>query len=117
MGKLKVKRKGYTAKRGKTKYRVKPTTFYIKDRGKKGRGRKILPELKKGELTKHGFHIRNSAASRRRALAKSVKEDGYKATLGRLIALQVLFKRTHPSYAKRLIADRKWLVKTYGKGV
>jgi len=37
MGKLRVHRKGYAAKRDKTTYRVEPTSFLIKDRGKPGR--------------------------------------------------------------------------------
>jgi len=37
MPKLRVRRKGYTATRDSTSYRVKPATFTIKDRGKPGR--------------------------------------------------------------------------------
>lgn len=47
------KRKGYTATRKGKKVkvspaRVKPSTFKIRDRGKAGRGPKVVPPLEKG---------------------------------------------------------------------
>jgi hypothetical protein len=84
------------------------------DVGARGRGPKVIPTLAEGELSKHGYSMSASSATRRRALAKSVREDGYKTTVGRMIALQVLFKRTRPSYSAKAIADRRWLVSRYG---
>lgn len=78
-------------------------------------GKKVIPELEEGELTKHGYRMNKSASARRRALAKSVKEDGYMTTVHRLIALQVFFKR-NKKLKNIAISDRKWLVKKYGKG-
>jgi hypothetical protein len=59
--KLTVKRKGFRVKpttfrrNGKLihrkGFRVKPTTFQIEDRGAPGRGKKVIPTLRKGELT------------------------------------------------------------------
>jgi len=46
-------RRGYTRKDGvrvKACY-VPPTTYYIKDRGAPGRGRKVLPELREDKMT------------------------------------------------------------------
>jgi len=88
--------------------------YFKKDVGAFGRGPKVIPPLEEGELTKHGFSINASASARRRALTKSVKEDSYRTTLSRIIALQVLFKRTNPTYSKRMESDRKWLVKRFG---
>jgi hypothetical protein len=79
-------------------------------------GKKVIPELEEGELTKHGYRILAPPGVRHRALALSVKEDGYKTTVSRLIALQVLFKRTNPRYARIVARDRRWLVSKYGKG-
>jgi len=87
------------------------------------RKRKVIPELERGELTKHlpkkhqGKRFFSLPAEvRRRALARSVKEDGYKTVVSRLIALQVLNKRKNPEVARKAAQDRKWLVKTFGKG-
>ena len=122
--KLRIRRKGYHRKgfiahRGRKTYRVKPayvppTTYYRKDVGTVGRGRKVIPPLEEGELKKHGYGFNKPASVRRRALVKSMKEDGYRTTIGRLIALQVLFKRTSPTKSKIAASDREWLVKKYG---
>ena len=122
MRKMKVIRKAYRVrkdvkpgpgKKMKT-IRVKKTIYWRKDVGAPGRGRKIIPSLEAGELTKHGYRFGASASRRHTALSKSVREDGYRTTLGRLIALQVFFKRVRPSYSKKAIADRKWLVAKFG---
>lgn len=52
-GKLLVKRKGYTTKKGA---RVRPTTFLIKDRGKPGRGPEVITIKREGFMT--GFATR-----------------------------------------------------------
>ena len=107
---------------------VKPATFRRKgklihrkgylyrreDVGVKGKGLKVIPPLKVGELTKHGFALYKPAKSRRQAIIESVKEDGYVSTKGRLWALVQLLKRTVPIYSKRAKSDFKWLVKNYG---
>jgi hypothetical protein len=97
--------------------RVHRKGYYKTDLGAPGRtplSRQVIPPLEEGELTKHGFSMSKSTTSRRKALAKSVKEDGYRTTLGRIIALQVFFKRTNPTYSRRMESDRKWLVKKFG---
>ena len=113
-------RKGFTAKRGKKKYRVKrtkvPSTKYkIKDIGAPGRGKKRVPPLKEGILKKLGYSIKKTPAARRKALAKDVKKRGYKRTKGSVWALVQLFKRTHKSFSAKARADFNWLVKKYGK--
>ena len=112
------RRKSFVAHRGRKKYRVKatkvPATVYkAVDRGKRGRGKKVIPTLKTGELSKHGYSFSKRASTRHRALVKSVKEDGYRTTISRLTALQVLFKRTNPKYSKIAKSDREWLRKNY----
>jgi len=109
---VRVKATTYTRK-GKTIHR-KGYTYTRKDVGKPGRGEKVIPPLEENELKKHGFSIKAKASVRRRALSKSVAEDGYRTTLGRVVALQVFFKNTKPEYSKRMEKDRKWLVKKYG---
>lgn len=120
--KLLVKKKGYTVRKDvkpgrgvkMKRVRVPATSFKIKDRGAPGRGKKVIPPLHEGELMKHGYHIASSARSRRIALGKSVKEDGYRTTMGRVIALRVLFKRTKKPAIPRLKSDIKWLKSEYG---
>ena len=118
--KLRIRRRGYIAERrvdGKVvRYRVKPTTYYRKDVGTPGRGKKVIPPLEEGELKKHGYSLSAPEEVRHRALVKSVEEDGYKTTVSRLIALQVLFKRTNPHYSRIAKKDREWLVEKFGKG-
>lgn len=82
--------------------------------GAPGKGKRVIPPLKAGELSKHGFALSKKAKSRRRAILKSVKEDGYITTKGRLWALVQLMKRTTPVYSKRARGDFNWLVKNYG---
>ncbi len=94
---------------------VRPATYKIEDVGALGRGKKIIPPMEEGELGKHGFKITASTTVRRRALSASVREDGYRTVLGRILALEQFFKRTKPRYSKTLSQDRKWLVKTYGE--
>jgi hypothetical protein len=53
---LLVRRRGYTATRrldGRTiTYRVRPTVYYRRDIGALGRGRKVIPELEEGKMTR-----------------------------------------------------------------
>ncbi len=51
--KIRVHRKGYTRKDGT---RVKPTTFLIKDRGRKGHGPKLI-QVKKGAMTTYALRL------------------------------------------------------------
>ena len=123
--KLTVRRKGYkrkafTAKRGKKRYRVKaakvkPGVYKIRDLGAPGRGKKYIPRLKKGTLKEQGYSLSESTAARRKALAKDVRKRGYARTRGSLWALVQLFKRTKPSYSSKARTDFNWLVKKYRK--
>ncbi|AIF85264.1 hypothetical protein NTE_03235 [Candidatus Nitrososphaera evergladensis SR1] len=112
MAKLTIHRKGhtrkaYTAKRGgKTvkvgKSRVKPSTFKARDRGKKGRGPKIVPPLEEGALGGSGFFNRTND-EQERIVFERAKELGEKKVVGELRALQVFFKTTDPQKSKRAL--------------
>lgn len=100
-------RKPYTAKRGgKTvrvgKTRVKSTKFTIRDRGKKGRGPKVVPPLQKGALGGPGFFDRPKESQERVAIRRA-KKFGEKKVVGELRALQVFFKKTEPQKSKRAL--------------
>lgn len=127
MAMLRVSRKGYTRKSysrkpytrkdgtkvkgtnvGKSK--VQSTTFTIKDRGAKGRGKKVFPTLKRGTL---GVDFSKPASTRRRLLSKKAKMVGEKRVVGKLRAIQVLNKRTNPSVSKKALADSKYIAGSF----
>jgi hypothetical protein len=101
------KRKGYTAKRRGRKVRVsttrvKPSTFKIHDRGKAGRGPKVVPPLEEGALGGPGFFDR-SEDEQERIVFERAKEVGERKAIGELRALQVFFKTTDPEKSKRAL--------------
>lgn len=109
---IRVRRKGYRRKDGTW---VKGTTFLTKDRGKPGRGPKVVKISHEGALGGPGYTGR-SQVSRHRSLASSVRQDGYAATMRRLNALRVFGSRTMSPAAKRKIAaDMRWLKAHHGK--
>jgi len=94
MGKLRVQRKGFVKEsfmrknpQGGTtrvkKTRVSPSSFLIKDRGKPGRGKRVLPKLKKGTL---GVKFSSPIASRRRMLIAKARAIGEQRVGGKLLA-------------------------------
>ncbi len=112
MATLTVRRKGYkrkafTARRGGKKVRVgsskvKPSTFKIKDRGKPGRGPKVVPPLEKGAFGGPGFFNR-SKTEQKQIVFRRAKRLGERKVVGELRALQVFFKTTDPSKSKRVL--------------
>lgn len=96
-GRLLVKRKGFTTKTG---VRVKPTSFFIKDRGRRGRGPTIIPPLKPNGLGGKGFFSR-TREQRFQTAARLAKKEGEKRVVGRLRAIQVLTKRTSPATSRK----------------
>jgi hypothetical protein len=100
-------------------------TYMREDVGAPGRtpeSRRVIPPLQEGELSKHlpakyqgkpFFEVPTRA--RHNAYRKSVAEDGYDSTRGRLMALYVLNKRTNPEVARKARRDFNWVVKTFGK--
>ena len=112
MAKLTVRRKGhtrkaFTAKRGGKKVRVgkarvKPSTFTIRDRGKPGRGPKVVPPLKEGALGGPGFFNRRNA-EQKQIVFERAKKLGEKKVVGELRALHVFFKTTQPEKSRRAL--------------
>jgi len=101
------KRKGYTARRGGRKIKVsaskaKPSKFDIHDRGKPGRGRKVVPPLEEGALGGPGFFNR-SEDEQEQIVFNRAKENGERKVVGELRALQVFFKTTDPQKSSRAL--------------
>jgi hypothetical protein len=115
MAKLTIHRKGhtrkaFTTKRGdKTqkkvrvaKTQVKPSTFKTRDRGKPGRGPKVIPPLEKGGLGGAGFFDRSND-EQEEVVFDRAKEVGERKVVGELRALQVFFKATDPQKSRRAL--------------
>ena len=101
------KRKGYTATRRGKKVkvgpaRIKPSTFKVRDRGKAGRGPKVVPPLEEGALGGSGFFDRSEAEQQQIAFERA-REVGEKKAVGELRALQVFFKKTDPEKSRRAL--------------
>jgi hypothetical protein len=116
MSKLIVSRKGhvrraYTARRGGKRVRVgatrvEPSKFKISDRGKKGRGPKLVPSLERGALGGPGFFSR-PVKEQEKIVFNRAKRLGEKKVVGELRALQVFFKNTDPRKSKRALGLSK----------
>jgi hypothetical protein len=112
MAKLTIRRKGhtrkaFTTKRGGKKVkvakaRVKPSTLKISDRGKPGRGPKVVPPLKEGALGGPGFFDRSND-EQEQIVFNRAKEVGERKVVGELRALQVFFKTTDPQKSSRAL--------------
>jgi hypothetical protein len=112
MAKLTIRRKGharkaFTTKRGGKKVkvakaRVKPSIFKTSDRGKQGRGPKVVPPLEEGALGGQGFFDRSNDEQEQIVFYRA-KEMGEKKVVGELRALQVFFKRTDPQKSRQAL--------------
>ncbi len=113
MAKLTIRRKGhtrkaFTAKRGSgkkvkvTKARVRPSTFKISDRGKPGRGPKVVPPLEEGALGGPGFFNRPND-EQEQIVFNRAREVGERKVVGELRAVQVFLKNTDPQKSRRAL--------------
>ena len=112
MAKLTIRRKGhtrkaFTVKRGGKKVkvakaRVKPSTFKISDRGKPGRGRRVVPPLEEGALGGSGFFDRSNE-EQEQIVFNRAKEMSERKVVGELRALQVFFKTTDSQKSRRAL--------------
>ena len=91
-----VMREGYTKKSGT---KVKPEC--VKNKGLPGKvteEAKVLPKLKKGQLTKYGYHLHESSDKRFEALMKAMKVYGYASLIRHLVPLRSYFKEEPDKY-------------------
>lgn len=128
MARLRIDRKAYTRKRhrresfrrkGKRipatsvkRTKVPRTIFTIKDRGRPGRGPKILPRLRKGGL---GFPLKGRSQSEiNRNALRHARAVGEREAAGQLRAVQVLTKRTNPVISRKAKIAAKHVYKNIG---
>lgn len=121
MGKIIVHKKGYNVKphishtkKGKVihieGHHVLGSTFKIKDRGAKGRGKKVFPPLKKGSL---GVDFSTKAETRHRTESALAKKIGEKKVVGKLRAVQVYNKRTNKIVSRKAKADAHYIASSF----
>lgn len=106
MGYITVHRKGYTRSDGT---RVKATTYKMKDRGAKGKGKKVISVEHPGSLTALGYHLTDLAKTRRSALLKALKKVSYANLIRKLNAIKVWNKRTNKTLSEKVSRDMDWL--------
>lgn len=109
-------RRGYTARRRGTTYRVPGK--YITDRGAKGKwtsktGLRGIGPLRKGDLTSLGYRHTLRASQRHAAITRAVQKYGRNSTLRKLNAIAVYSKRTAPSRSKVYKTDVHYVQKKY----
>ncbi len=107
-------RKGYTKADGTRVAATKVPSTCITDRGRPGRGKKVVPKLKEGSLGGPGY-TEKSQAARRTILRDCIRKSGYRDCLGKLGYLLLVGGSTWPKQKLDVVkADKKWLTKTYG---
>lgn len=115
------KRKGYYRSDGTW---VRPTIVArsevgpscVKDKGKKGKGKKLPVVLKKDVLKKYGYANVNDMTelSRHRALSRAVKDLNNLSLYRRLVYISTLNKNTNPLVSKKIKDDANWIKEKYG---
>ena len=74
-------------------------------------------ELHRGALERHGWRENESAEERHRALERSVRADGYKTTVDRLVFLEnVADRRDNQALHATAHEDLEWLHHWEGEG-
>jgi hypothetical protein len=111
-----IRRRGYSAKRRGTTYRVKSSC--IKDRGAKGRWQTVrrmmgIGPLRKGDLTAFGYSHTKGTTARHEAIDKAVSRYGRNSTIRKLNAIAVYSKRTAPSRSRIYKRDMRYVQKKY----
>ena len=102
----------YIKKSSKKKVKVKPTC--IKDKGKPGKGPKIISIPKKdiGLLNKYGYILKNNYEERIKSLKKANKELSKLKVIRYINALRILHK-SNEKYYNKLNKDFRWLKENY----
>ena len=107
-------RKSYTKADGTRVPKTKVPSTCIIDRGRPGRGNKIVKDIKEGTLGGPGY-TEKSQAARRTILRDCVKKADYRDCLGKLQYLLLVGGSTWPKKKLKVVQDdKKWLMKTYG---
>jgi len=82
------------------------SSFKIKDRGTKGRGRNVIPKLRKGTL---GIKFSQSTSSLKRTLKRKAMQLGEKRVAGKLRAISLLNKRVNKPLSRKAGNLASWI--------
>ena len=95
---------------------VKVDSVCIKDKGKPGKGPKliIIPDKDIGLLKKYGYLLKDSYEKRIIALKKALMKENNLKILRHINALRTL-QKSNEKYYNKLDKDFKWLQKQYNK--
>ena len=109
-----ILKEGYTYIKKKTQKKVKISPICVTDKGKPGKGPKLIkiPEYDVGLLSKYGYSLSNNHENRIKTLKKAIKENSELKILRHINALRTLFKSNQKMYNK-LDKDLKWIQKDY----
>ena len=102
-------RKAYSYIRKASKTRVKAVPAY--DVGTAGQPKSRIGPLKKGMLTRYGYHPVEAMTNRHKALSKAItkgKEEP-RTVVRRLVAISTLTKGHLPRASRIYKADSKWI--------
>uniref|UniRef100_A0A6C0DAI7 Uncharacterized protein n=1 Tax=viral metagenome TaxID=1070528 RepID=A0A6C0DAI7_9ZZZZ len=105
-----IERIGYTKKNSK----IKPSC--IEDKGKPGKGPKLItiPHEDEGLLSKYGYSLKNSFEERIKSIKKAYKENSHLKILRHINALRTL-QKSNEKYYNKLDRDMKWIQEYYKK--
>ena len=106
----------YSYVKKSSKKPVKVNSTCIEDKGKSGKGPKLItiPTEDEGILGKYGYTLKDSHQNRIKALKKAFKENSHLKILRHLNAIRTLQKSNDKMYNK-LDKDMKWLQEYYKK--
>lgn len=89
----------------------------IKNRGLPGKGPRpgqvSIGNLKKGDLSKHGYGAKLPEKDRHEALIKAIQEYGTLSTYRKLDAVAKYSMRTAPEFSHIFAKDRDWIRRTF----
>jgi Family of unknown function (DUF5771) len=108
-----ISRRSYNYKRKSTGKRVKVRSSCVKSKGRRSRGlrvNRVLPSLKKGSLTKYGYHLSDSKDERHKALKKAFDAYGYSTLIKKLNAVR-LYNKSKPSVYNKYTQDMNYVHK------
>jgi hypothetical protein len=71
--------------------------------------------LKKGTLSKYGYHIHHSTKSRRQSLFNAISNSNPITIFKKVNILSIFNKYKNPIYSKRFRKDAKWILKSINK--
>ena len=107
-----ISRIGYNYKKKSLNNRkIKVRSACIKSKGKRSYGvkpKRVLPTLKKGSLTKYGYHVSETTDNRHKALKKAFKEYGYSSLIKKLNAVRI-YNKSRPAVYQKYTSDIKYV--------